>query len=39
LKSKIPISISHPKLLKDWDYDLNELSPDTPFPKRVTAEE
>lgn len=28
MKSKIPISISHPNLLNEWDYDLNEISPD-----------
>lgn len=28
MKSKISISISHPNLLNEWDYDLNEISPD-----------
>ena len=28
MKSKIPISISHPNLINEWDYDLNETSPD-----------
>ena len=28
MKNKIPITISHPLLLKEWDYNLNELNPD-----------
>ncbi len=28
MKSKIPISVSHPHLLNEWDYNLNETRPD-----------
>lgn len=32
MKTKIPISISHPSIIKEWDFDLNSTS-----PEKITA--